>query len=199
LAGNSHLYFIIHKPYGVLSQFTDEDGNPGLGSLFKLPKDVYPVGRLDLDSEGLLLLTNDKSLNARLLHPSHAHKRTYWAELEGKVNDKALENLSKGPSFSVKGQRYKSLPIEANTIPAPTELGERNQPVNHLKYPDTTWVQLKLTEGKNRQVRKVTAAVGHPTLRLVRVAIEELQLFPLKAGEIRQVSESMVMKKLNLG
>ncbi len=183
----------------MLSQFTDEDGNPGLGSLFKLPKDVYPVGRLDLDSEGLLLLTNDKTLNARLLHPSYAHKRTYWAELEGKVNDKALENLRKGPSFSIKGQRYKSLPIEASTMPTPAELEERNPPVNHLKYPHTTWVQLKLTEGKNRQVRKVTAAVGHPTLRLVRVAIEELLLFPLKAGEIRQVSESMVIKKLNLG
>tara|TARA_R110002012_G_scaffold64715_1_gene169993 strand:+ start:6006 stop:6605 length:600 start_codon:yes stop_codon:yes gene_type:complete len=199
VAGKEHLYFIIHKPYGVLSQFTDEDGNPGLGTLFKLPKDVYPVGRLDTDSEGLLLLTNDKGLNARLLHPSNEHKRTYWVEVEGVVDHKALEALAKGPVIRIKGKEHNSLPIEAKVIPSPEALGERNPPVNHQKYPNTTWLEMRLIEGKNRQVRRMTAAVGHPTLRLVRVAIEELGLFPLKSGEIRQISGSVLMRKLHLG
>lgn len=198
MSKKEHLYFIIHKPYGVLSQFTDEDGNPGLGSIFKLPKDVYPVGRLDTDSEGLLILTNDKGLNARLLHPQHAHKRTYWVEVEGEVQHKAMESLEKGPTIRIKGKEHRSLPVEARVIGTPEELAERNPPVNHQKYPATTWLELKLTEGKNRQVRRMTAAVGHPTLRLVRVAIEELSLFPLKSGEIKQVSEAVIMRKLNL-
>jgi len=193
------LYFVIHKPYGVLSQFTDEDGHPGLGSVYQLPKGVYPVGRLDLDSEGLLLLTNDKSLNARLLDPSHAHQRTSWVEVEGQVDEKALEALRKGPSFRIKGKEHNSLPVEAKRIVVPSELEERNPPVNHQKYPVTTWLELKLTEGKNRQVRRMTAAVGHPTLRLVRVAIEALSLFPLKSGEITQISGNVLMRKLNLG
>ncbi|CAD5254303.1 MULTISPECIES: pseudouridine synthase [unclassified Imperialibacter] len=199
MAGKEHLYFIIHKPYGVLSQFTDEDGNPGLGTLFKLPKDVYPVGRLDTDSEGLLILTNDKSLNARLLHPKYQHQRTYWVEVEGTVQHKALEDLAKGPTIRIKGKEHRSLPVEAKIVVASDKLAERNPPVNHKKYTETTWLELKLTEGKNRQVRRMTAAVGHPTLRLVRVAIEELGLFPLKSGEISQVSAGVLMRKLHLG
>lgn len=199
MAASKNLYFIIHKPCGVLSQFTDEDGNPGLGSIFKLPKDVYPVGRLDTDSEGLLLLTNDKTLNSLLLNPAQAHQRTYWVEVDGQVKDQALEALQKGPIIRLKGKEHRSLPVEAKVIAPPRELGERNPPVNYTKHPVTTWLELKLTEGKNRQVRRMTAAVGHPTLRLVRVSIEDLLLFPLQSGEITQVSEKVLKKKLRLG
>ena len=193
-----YLYFIIHKPFGVLSQFSDEGENPGLGSIFKLPKDVYPVGRLDLDSEGLLLLTNNKLLNHQLLNPAHEHRRTYWAEVEGNVQPAALEKLREGPAIRINGRDHQCLPVAAGIIGHPAGLGERNPPVNRQKYPKTTWLELTLTEGKNRQVRRMTAAVGHPTLRLVRVAIEGLSLFPLKPGEIRQVSEGVVMKKLGV-
>ena len=199
MAAKPPLYFIIYKPYGVLSQFSDENGNPGLGSLFELPKDVYPVGRLDLDSEGLLLLTNDKKLNALLLDPKQAHKRTYWVEVDGEVNAEAAEALRQGPAFRVKGKEHDSLPLEVRVMEAPAGLAERDPPVNRRKHPVTTWLELKLTEGKNRQVRRITAAVGHPTLRLLRVAIEDLELSPLKPGEIRQVSEGVVRKKLKVG
>ncbi len=189
-------YFIIHKPYKVLSQFTDEDGNPGLGSLFDLQKDVYPVGRLDLDSEGLLLLTNDKKLNHALLDPSMGHERTYWVEVEGIPDVKAMKQLAEGVPIKVNGKSYNTKPAQVTKIHP--KLSERNPPVNYVKHPITSWLELKLTEGKNRQVRRMTAKVGHPTLRLIRVAIESLQLSPLQPGEMTQVSQRVVYKKLSL-
>jgi 23S rRNA pseudouridine2457 synthase len=186
----SHRYFIIHKPFGVLSQFTDEGGNPGLGSIFKLPPDVYPVGRLDTDSEGLLLLTNDKSINHQLLNPKFKHERTYWAEVEGIPEKEALQMLSSGIQINLKGTIHKTAPAKVKILNPTPEWPERNPPVNYLKHPIRTWIELKLTEGKNRQVRKMTAKVGHPTLRLIRVAIEKITLGSLKSGEIKEVSES---------
>ena len=191
-----HLYFAIHKPYKVLSQFTDEDGNAGLGSLFDLPKDVYPVGRLDLDSEGLLLLTNDKSLNHRLLDPRNHHKRTYWVEVDGDVSSEALNALKSGVTINVNGKKH--LTKRADVRIVSPEVEERDPPVNYQKHPIRTWLEITLTEGKNRQVRRMTAKVGHPTLRLIRVAIEDLRLQPLKPGEITQLSEKMLYKKLGI-
>ncbi|MEQ9468082.1 MAG: pseudouridine synthase [Ekhidna sp.] len=191
------LYFIIHKPFKVLSQFTDEAGNPGLRSVFPdLPKDVYPVGRLDLDSEGLLILTNDKSLNNKLLNPKFQHSRTYWVEVDGETNAKALKELAGGVEININGKTHRTLPAHVRFIQP--EMAERNPPVNYTKHPQRTWLEIKLTEGKNRQVRRMTAKVGYPTLRLVRVAIEDLRLEPLKSGEITQISERVLKKKLNL-
>ncbi|WP_425391438.1 pseudouridine synthase [Ekhidna sp.] len=191
------LYFIIHKPYKVLSQFSNEGNNIGLGEVYKdLPKDVYPVGRLDLDSEGLLILTNDKSLNHKLLNPKHEHVRNYWVEVDGVPNQEALGKLQKGVDINVSGKTHRTKPAKIAIIKP--DIPERNPPVNYQKHPNRTWLEIELTEGKNRQVRRMTAKVGHPTLRLIRVAIEGLRLEPLKSGEITQISEKVLYKKLRL-
>lgn len=191
------LYFIIHKPFKVLSQFSNDGDNIGLGEIFKdLPKDIYPVGRLDLDSEGLLILTNDKSLNNRLLNPKHNHQRTYWAEVDGRPDRKAIQQLEEGVEINVSGKKHRTKAAKIKIISP--DLPERNPPVNYQKHPERTWLQISLTEGKNRQVRRMTAKVGHPTLRLLRVAIEDLSLEPLKSGEITQISENVIYRKLNL-
>lgn len=189
-------YFIIYKPYKVLTQFTAEDGHIGLGSIYDLPKDVYAVGRLDLDSEGLLILTNDKRLNAALLTPENAHERTYWVEVEGQPSEESLRALRDGLEINVKGL-YQTLPCKAKII-SPPNLPERNPPVNVEKHPIRTWLEISLIEGKNRQVRKMTAKIGHPTLRLIRVGIEDLSLFPLTPGGITQISQKAIYRKLNL-
>jgi 23S rRNA pseudouridine2457 synthase len=191
-------YYIIHKPYKVLSQFTNEDGNFGLGSLYELPKDVYPVGRLDLDSEGLLILTNDKSLNNRLLNPSYKHKRTYWVEVEGIPDSDSLNQFKNGITIRIKGKEHRTAPARVRILQDVVSFPEREPPVNRLKHPDTSWLEIVLTEGKNRQVRRMTAAIGHPTLRLVRVAIEDLHIGSLEPGGITQISGSTLKNKLNL-
>ena len=189
-------YYLINKPYKVLSQFTDEDGNPGLGNLYDLPKDVYPVGRLDLDSEGLLILTNDKSLNNRLLDPSNNHKRTYWVEVEGKPDNEAMHRFSEGLEINAKGKKH--LTKQATIKLIHPEVWDREPAVNSIKHPVRSWIEVSLTEGKNRQVRKMTASIGHPTLRLIRVGIEDLAVSPLKSGEIKQISQGVLFRKLRL-
>ena len=191
-----HLYYIIHKPYKVLSQFTAEDGNPGLGTIYQLPRDVYPVGRLDLDSEGLLILTNNKRLNHELLDPTKGHQRTYWVEVDGYPDTTALARLSNGVDISINGKKHHTKKAKVSVITP--QVHDRTPPVNIKKHPLRTWLQTSLTEGKNRQIRRMTASVGHPTLRLIRVAIESLSLEPLQAGDITQVSEKVIFKKLNL-
>lgn len=181
----------------MLSQFSNEGNNIGLGEAYRdLPKDVYPVGRLDLDSEGLLILTNDKSLNNRLLNPKHGHSRTYWVEVEGVPDKNALNNLRKGVDINVSGKTHRTKPAQIKFINP--EISERNPPVNYQKHPERSWLEIQLTEGKNRQVRRMTAKVGHPTLRLIRVGIENLRLEPLQSGDITQISEKIIYKKLNL-
>ena len=193
---NRNLYFLIHKPFKVLSQFTDEDGNPGLNSIFNLPKDVYPVGRLDLDSEGLLILTNDRSLNNRLLNPKNNHHRTYWVEVDGVPNDQSLDLLRNGVEINVNGKKHMTKGAAVSVINP--IVAQRQPPVNVAKHPSRTWLEITLTEGKNRQVRRMTAKVGHPTLRLLRVAIEEVKLGGLEVGGIVQLSEKAIIKKLKV-
>ena len=194
--GKKKLYFISHKPYKILSQFTDEGANKGLNAVFEIPKNVYPVGRLDLDSEGLLILTNDKSLNHKLLDPKNNHKRTYWVEVEGTPSKTSIESLKQGVEINVNGKSHLTKKAIVKIIDP--EVKERNPPVNYKKHPERTWLSIILTEGKNRQVRRMTAKVGHPTLRLIRIGIEQLNLDPLQSGEITQISEKVIYKKLNL-
>ena len=173
-------YFILYKPFGMLSQFTKEGEHKTLADLgFNFPKDVYPVGRLDSDSEGLLLLTNDKSVNHKLLNPKFKHRRTYLAQVEGFFSEEAKRKLEKGVSISVDGEKYQTLPCKVETIGEPI-LPERNPPIRFRKNIPTSFIKITLFEGKNRQVRKMTAAVGFPTLRLIRIAIEKID--PIAIG-----------------
>jgi 23S rRNA pseudouridine2457 synthase len=190
-------YFIINKPYKVLSQYQDEGTNNGLGTIFRIPKGIYAVGRLDLDSEGLLILTNDKALNHQLLNPENEHARTYHVEVEGPPTTESIISLSKGISIALDGGSYLTRSAQVRVLEG-YQLPERVPAVNRIKHPITTWIELILTEGKNRQVRKMTAKVGHPTLRLVRVAIEDLALEPLAPGGIVMISKKVLYKKLNL-
>ncbi len=187
-------YYIIHKPYGVLTQFTDKDKRPTLAQLYDFPKDVYPVGRLDMDSEGLLILTNDKELTDFLLNPKNRHEREYFVQVEGLPAKEALDKLKQG--IVIKGE--KTLPAKVKVIEEPG-FPERIPPIRERKNIPTSWISLTLFEGKNRQVRKMTAAVGLPTLRLIRVRIENIHLTGLARGEVRPLRkeeiESLYKKK----
>lgn len=182
----------------MLSQFTPEGDNPALSTLgFDFPKDVYPVGRLDTDSEGLLLLTNDKRVNDLLLNPQRKHNRTYVAQVEGEATMEAIKKLESGITINEKGKIYRSLPATASVISEP-ELPQRNPPVRFRKNIPTSWIELNLVEGKNRQVRKMTAAVGFPTLRLVRVSIEDLKLGKMQSGIVEEIDRQTFYAKLKL-
>lgn len=174
----------FHKPFGVLSQFTP-DGSPNRPlAEFKFPPDVYPIGRLDADSEGLLLLSDEAHLNERLLHPTRGHQRTYWAQVERVPNDEALRQLERGVTI----QGHRTLPCRAWRLEPQPEVAPRDPPIRFRKNVPDCWIALELTEGKNRQVRRMTAAVGHPTLRLLRVQIGAFPLGDLPAGQWRAVS-----------
>jgi 23S rRNA pseudouridine2457 synthase len=168
----------FNKPYGVLSQFTP-DGSPNRTLAdFGFPKGVYPIGRLDADSEGLLLLSDEPSLNERLLHPRQAHQREYWAEVERIPLPSALETLAKGVAV----QDRKTLPCQVAILEPQPTMPPRNPPIRFRKNVPTCWLSLQLIEGKNRQVRRMTAAIGHPTLRLIRIRIGQLTLENLAPG-----------------
>jgi len=168
----------FHKPYGVLSQFTPDGSRHRPLADFGFPTGVYPLGRLDGESEGLLLLSDESALNARLLHPSRGHRRTYWAQVERIAAPEALAKLEKGV---VIGGR-ETLPCRAWLLDPQPEIPPRVPPIRFRRNVPDCWIALELVEGKNHQVRKMTAAVGHPTLRLVRVKIGELELGSLAAG-----------------
>ena len=207
----------FNKPYGVLSQFTS-DGSPNRPlAEFEFPKNVYPIGRLDADSEGLILLSDEPELNERLLHPRHAHEREYWAQVERIPTPEALQRLSRGvtiqghntlpcrawllePQPEVVGDDVRSLTFSERKLETPhvvsysaKEKGEpnippRNPPIRFRKSVPDCWIGLELVEGKNRQVRRMTAAIGHPTLRLLRVRIGGLRLENLPPGKWKELS-----------
>lgn len=192
-------YFAVNKPFGMLCQFSKEGDHHVLSQLdFVFPKDVYPVGRLDGDSEGLLLLTNDPSVNKKLLNPLYKHKRTYLVQVEGAITEEACSLLSQGVQISIEGKKYNTIPCTAEVTVAPENLPERNPPIRFRKSIPTSWLLLELTEGKNRQVRKMTAAVGFPTLRLIRQAIEGLPLDGLLPGEVREFQRADFFEKLKI-
>lgn len=166
-------YLIFFKPFDVLSQFTPEAGSDkSTLAEFGFPPNVYPIGRLDADSEGLLILSDDTRLNSRLLDPLNAHSRTYLAQVENVPAQKSIEQLQDG--VDIKGHR--TAPATARLVTEEPVLPERLKPIRFRKNIPTAWVELTISEGKNRQVRRMTAAVGHPTLRLLRVAIGKLSL-----------------------
>ena len=181
------MVLIFHKPYGVLSQFTKQMPQHRTLAEFGFPKGVYPIGRLDWDSEGLLLLSDEKAWNDRLLNPRHAHERTYHAQVEGVPAEEAIARLKKGVVI----QGVKTKPCGARLLEDPG-YPPRAVPIRvRLKIP-TSWIEIKLTEGKNRQVRRMTAAVGFPTLRLIRVAFGKLMLGPLAAGKWHKLSQTEI-------
>lgn len=171
------------KPYGVLTKFTDGEGRPTLAHWIDLDA-VYPAGRLDRDSEGLLILSDDPRLRGRLT--SSRHRRTYLVQVEGEVTTEALDRLATG--VTVQGRR--TAPAEVRRIAPPDWLGDRDPPIRVRKAIPDEWIELTLVEGRNRQVRRMTAAVGHPTLRLVRWAVGPVTLGELVPGGWRHLHHS---------
>jgi 23S rRNA pseudouridine2457 synthase len=174
----------LNKPFGVLSQFTPDHPGQRTLSEFHFPKNVYPLGRLDRDSEGLLLLSDEPGLNTKLLDPKNAHARTYWAQVEGELTESALQQLCTG--VVIEGR--KTLPAKGKKIRP--DIPPRDPPIRVRQNIPTSWIELTLHEGRNRQVRKMTASVGFPTLRLLRVAIGHFNLpADLNHGQWRELTE----------
>jgi 23S rRNA pseudouridine2457 synthase len=175
------------KPYGVLTKFTDAEGRPTLADYIDLPG-IYAAGRLDMDSEGLLLLTNDTRINHRLTEPQFEHRRTYWVQVERIPGENALEQLRRG----VKLRDGMTRPAQVRLLDSPPDLPPRPVPIRFRKNVPDCWLELTLTEGRNRQVRRMTAAVGHPTLRLVRAAIGPVTLEGLQPGQWQTLNEQEI-------
>jgi 23S rRNA pseudouridine2457 synthase len=185
----------LHKPYGVLSQFTQEHPSHRTLAEFGFPPGVYPIGRLDSDSEGLILLSDEAKWNQRLLHPTKGHERTYHVQVEGAPTPEALATLSRG----VQLPDFRTLPCKVELLdPAPL-YPARVPPIRERKTVPTVWLAMKLVEGKNRQVRRMTAAVGYPTLRLIRASMGKLELgaLQLDPGKWRELGPAEI--KLLLG
>lgn len=172
----------LNKPYGVLSKFRPEPGKRTLADYVPI-RNVYPAGRLDADSEGLLLLTDDGALQARIANPRHKLPKVYWAQVEGEPTDEALEKLRSGVDLG----DFVTKPARARRIDEPAGLWPRNPPIRYRARIPTSWLEITLREGKNRQVRRMTARVGFPTLRLIRARIGKVDLTGLAPGEWREI------------
>lgn len=193
-----HRYFVLYKPFRVLCQFSPKEGKKTLKDIFPFPKDVYPVGRLDEESEGLLILTNDSALNNKLLNPANEHLRTYFAQVDGKISDEEISKLEKGFSISVRGEKHKTKNAVVRILNEEPVVPNRNPPIRFRKNIPTSWIELTLTEGKNHQVRKMTAAVGFPTLRLIRWKIENLTADKMQSGDVIKSSKEELFSLLKL-
>lgn len=189
-------YFIIYKPYLVQSQFSPVDGKQTLADFFDVPKDVYPVGRLDHDSEGLLILTNDKQLNHRLLHPSFQHEREYWVQVDGAITGVAIQQLQNGVTISIDGKKHQTLPCKVSVFENEPSVPVRNPPIRFRKEIPAPWIRMVLKEGKNRQVRRMTAQVGFPTLRLIRYRIENITIDGLQPGDLVSMTRKQLYQQL---
>ena len=196
---DNYLYYLLYKPYGVLSQFTREiPTHRTLGDLYAFPPDVYPVGRLDRDSEGLLILTNDGRLNRRLLDPAFGHRRTYLVQVEGIPETAALERLRRGLPIRVRKKTYQTRPARVRQLDRPPAVPPRTPPVRDRKTVPDRWLELTLTEGKNRQVRRMCAAAGYPVLRLIRTAIGKVRLPAAEPGTVQEIDGKTLYGLLGL-
>lgn len=193
-------YYIIYKPFGMLSQFSQEhESQRTLAHLdYEFDKDIYPVGRLDKDSEGLLILTNDKKLTDALLNPKNKHWRSYWVQVDNIPTVEAIQQLQTGVDIKLKKTIHRTKSAKATLLQKAPLLPERTPPIRYRKNIPTAWLQIGLIEGKNRQVRRMTAKVGFPTLRLVRHQIVNLQLGDLLVGEVRSLPQKRVYQLLQL-
>ncbi|MEP6927556.1 MAG: pseudouridine synthase [Ginsengibacter sp.] len=191
-------YFAVHKPFNVLSQFTSQEDKKTLKDFFDVPKNIYPVGRLDYDSEGLLILTNDKQLNDYLLNPLHEHEREYWVQVENSITQKAIADLQHGINININGKIYHTKKCVAKIVDKPVAIIERNPPIRVRKNIPESWISLILTEGKNRQVRKMTAKIGFPTLRLIRYRIGKITMQHLQPGEMKMLSQTELYTLLQI-
>ncbi|MEP6512716.1 MAG: pseudouridine synthase [Parafilimonas sp.] len=191
-----HRYFIFYKPYRVLSQFTSQLNKQTLAQSVQVPKNVYPVGRLDEDSEGLLILTNDAELNHRLLNPAFEHEREYWVQAEGVITREAIIQLQQGFQINVNGKVYHTKPCKVFIFEELPDVAKRTPPIRYRKNVLTSWIKIILTEGKNRQIRKMTSKLGFATLRLIRYRIEKIELGNLKPGKMIELSKKTIYKKL---
>lgn len=192
ISSQKYRYLLFYKPYGVLSQFTNSNGENQKRTLkdyIPIPN-VYPVGRLDWDSEGLMLLTDRGQLQYRLSHPQFQHPRTYWAQVERVPDVDALKQLQQGVMI----ENYRTRPAKVRLLDFEPQLPPRDQPIRFRKNVPTAWLEITLTEGKNRQVRRMTAKVGFPTLRLLRTKIAHLSLEKLQPGQWRDLT----LDELNL-
>ncbi len=187
-------YFLIYKPFQVLSQFTSTEGKLCLKDILHVPIDVYPVGRLDYDSEGLLLITNDKSINQQLLNPIFSHQRTYWVQVDGAITSDALVQLSKGVMINVDGKAYKTKSAKLEQLSDSIQVPDRNPPIRFRKNIPTSWVAIQVTEGKNRQVRKMFAQVGFPVLRLIRAKLGKYTIQDMQPGDCLSLTASEVQE-----
>lgn len=185
---NSFSTYLFYKPYNVLSQFSREhESHVTLADYILVEKDVYPVGRLDRDSEGLLLLTNNKALINKVLHPKVKKQKTYIVQIEGDINEESLATLRRGISLRINKKTFITQPAELKKYAKPPLFPDRIPPVRYRKSIPTSWVEIKITEGKNRQVRKMFAAVNSPVLRLIRTAIADFKLDGMQEGELKKI------------
>jgi 23S rRNA pseudouridine2457 synthase len=186
-------YYAVFKPYNMLCQFTGQENDSLLGDLFDFPKDVYSIGRLDKDSEGLLLMTNDNSFKTRMLEPKYKTPKTYFAQVDGAIIDEVIRELSEGKIvIKHNGKSHQVAPAVCRKIDDPN-FPERSVPIRYRKNIPTSWVSLMISEGKNRQVRKMTAAVGFPTLRLVRFSIGNYKLGNMQPGDVIEIKPDQVL------
>ncbi len=181
---SKHRHFIMHKPLGFVSQFvyTQKRKKRLLGELYDFPEKTMAIGRLDVNSEGLLLLTTDGKLSADIC--SSKVEKEYYVQVDGLIDDKAIEKLQKGVEIGLFGKRYTTTPCKAHALPSPPDFAARTKKIRDERHGPTSWASITLTEGKYRQVRKMTASVGFPTLRLIRVRIGGLKLVNLNTGEV---------------
>lgn len=191
-------YFIVYKPYNMISQFVSPYQHRLLGDLdFDFPEGTHAVGRLDEESEGLLILTTDKTLTRRLLHPSKQHRRSYLVQVKKRVEPETIEMLCAGLEILVKGRgAYLTQPCHVKLLEKPFALPEREPMVK--EYVQHSWLEFTLTEGKNRQIRKMCTAVKHPCTRLVRTKIEDLELGDLQPGQVKEMSQPDLFRLLRL-
>jgi 23S rRNA pseudouridine2457 synthase len=188
------VYFLVYKPYGVISQFTPEnEGDMTLAELHDFPADVYPVGRLDKDSEGLMILTNDKTINSKLLDPEHKTAKVYYVLVEGIPTPDFTIKMTQGLEIKVEGKICAVKAKNVEILKMPPDLPERVPPVRLRKSVTDSWIRIELEEGKNRQIRKMCAQLGYPVLRIVRTQIGKCRLKGMLPGDVVQVQKAAIL------